>query len=189
MYNYLEGKIEDIYFDSIVLDVNGIGYLLFVSHPGDFHRGEHRRVPVYLHIKEDGHILYGFVSREEKELFVKLIGVNGIGPKTAIGVLSGTTVSSLVQAIETGNTTQLKKLPGIGPKAAQQIILDLKGKLILDTNPKVASTLTSEMEDAREGLRALGFKVAEIDAAFSRIEDRTLTSDAYLKLALKLLKK
>ena len=83
----------------------------------------------------------------------------------------------------------LKKLPGIGPKAAQQIILDLKGKLILDTNPKVAANLTSEMEDAKEGLRALGFKIAEIDAVFARIDDRTLTSENYLKMALKLLKK
>lgn len=189
MYNYLDGKIEEIYFDSIVMDVHGVGYEMFVSHPGDFRRGELRRVPVYLHIKEDSHVLYGFLSREEKELFIKLIGVNGIGPKTAIGVLSGTTSSALVQAIETGNTTMLKKLPGIGPKAAQQIILDLKGKLILDTNPKVAANLTSEMEDAKEGLRALGFKIAEIDAVFARIDDRTLTSENYLKMALKLLKK
>lgn len=189
MYHYLEGKIEDIYFDSITIDVGGVGYDVIVSHPGDFHRGEHRRVPVYLHIKEDAHMLYGFTSREEKELFIKLISVSGIGPKTAIGVLGGTTTSSLIQSIETGNTSNLKKLPGIGPKAAQQIILDLKGKLILETNPKVSGQLTSEMEDAKEGLRALGFKVSEIDAAFARIEDRTLKSADYLKLALKLLKK
>lgn len=189
MYAFLEGRIDEVRYDHIVIEVNGVGYLVYVSRPNDFHINSQVRIHVYHHVKEDGHLLYGFSSRDEKELFLRLINVSGIGPKTAIGVVGNATVSSLIQAIETGNTTFLRKLPGIGPKAAQQIILDLKGKLILDANPKVTPKNSAALEDAKAGLRSLGFKVSEIDNAMNSLAALEMTSEEYLRAALKILKK
>lgn len=189
MFAYLEGRIEEVRLDHIVLDVQGIGYMIVVGKPSEFHLLEIARIPVYLHVKEDGQILYGFSSKEEKEIFLRLISVSGIGPKTAIGIVGNSSVSSLIQAIETGNTAALKKLPGIGPKAAQQIILDLKGKLIFDTNDKVKSKQNPSLEDAKGALKSLGFKSNEIDIAMNQLSNENHSTEEYLRLALKILKK
>jgi Holliday junction DNA helicase RuvA len=186
MYSYLIGEITEIGIDYVVCEVNGIGYFLYISHPNDYRRNETTQVFTYYHVKEDGVSLFGFKTREEKELFIKLIDVKGIGPKTAINILSATTPTNLIQAIETSNTGYLKKLPGIGPKAAQQIILDLKGKLVVEATVKDISQ-NQDLLDAREGLKLFGFKVSEIDSALAKLNDQKLTVEEYIKQALKLL--
>lgn len=187
MYSYFIGEIIEVGIDYLVIETNGVGYHCYISHPNDFHRGETAKVFVYLHVKEDGMTLYGFASKEEKELFLKLIEVKGIGPKTAISVLSATTVNNMIQAIEMQNTGYLKKLPGIGPKAAQQIILDLKGKLVVDTSTLTKDSSDRELLDAREGLKNLGFRVSEIDSVLAKLNDLKLSAEEYIKKALKML--
>lgn len=188
MYSYIKGEVVAIFKDHIVVENQDIGYLIYVAHPEDYAHQQSIQVHLYTHVKEDGIFLFGFSHREEKDLFLRLIEVTGIGPKTAINMLSATTYSKLVQAIETGNTSYLKKLPGIGPKASQQIILDLKGKLVMfdteELNPGNQALL-----DAKEALRQFGFKTSEIDRVLAKIGHEAHTSEEYLRIALTLIKK
>ena len=130
MYYSMRGKVLVIKEDFIVLEVNNIGYEIFISHSDNFYLEQ--EVLVYLHevVREDEHYLVGFASLEEKEVFMSLISVKGIGPKTALGALSATTPSNFINAIKNSDIKYLKKLPGIGPKVASQIVLDLKGHLV-----------------------------------------------------------
>ena len=129
MYSYIKVLIVDIQSDHIVLENNGIGYLIYVSNPYAFSKGKEVVVYLYQQVKEDGILLYGFNLKEEKDLFLKLISVKGIGCKSACTMLASGDVEGICEAIESGNMTYLKKIPGIGPKAAGQIILDLQGKV------------------------------------------------------------
>ena len=130
------------------------------------------------------------MNQKEKNLFLKIIGVSGIGPKTAIAILSVTTPQSFIQAIELGNTGYLKKLPGIGSKSASQIILDLKGKLVVDVNDTLeVKQVNKDLEDTREALKGLGFKASDIDSVLKVVGQEKLTSQQYLKKALQLLRK
>lgn len=190
MLNYIFGRIVSIGFDSIIVDANNLGYEIQVSHPNAFKKDELTKVHVFMQVKEDEFVLFGFPNEEEKAIFKRLISVSGIGPKTAINMLTQTTVDGLISAIETSNTTYLKKLPGIGPKAAQQIILDLKGKLVFESyNNKGEPEVIAALNDVREGLRNLGFKVSEIDSVLTILSKEKLTSQEYLKRALQLLRK
>ena len=189
MYNYLNGKVTEKGTDYIVVECGGVGYHVFVSRSDDFYRDEYSKVYTYLSVREDDMTLYGFKTKEEKNLFLKIISVSGIGPKTAITMLSVTTPQSFIQAIELGNTGYLKKLPGIGSKSASQIILDLKGKLVVDNNEKVHVELNKDLEDTKEALKGLGFKVADIDSVLKIVAQEKLTSQQYLKKALQLLRK
>ena len=190
MYNYLNGRITEKGIDYIVVDCGGVGYHVYVSRSDDFKKDDYEKVYTYLSVREDDMTLYGFKTKEEKNLFLKIIGVSGIGPKTAIAMLSVTTPQSFIQAIELGNTGYLKKLPGIGAKSASQIILDLKGKLVVDVNDALeVKQVNKELEDTREALKGLGFKVSEIDAVLKTIGQENLTSQQYLKKALQLLRK
>ncbi len=187
MYNYIRGTITEVNKDYIVLENNDIGYHILVAHPEDYKYMGIERVFLYAHVKEDGTLLFGFKQKEEKALFLKLIEVTGIGPKTAISMLSATTYEALVSAIETGNTSYLKKLPGIGPKASQQIILDLKGKLVMvESGAKTPSN--QALEDAKEALKQLGFKASEVERVIAKIGNEVHSSEEYLRIALKLMK-
>jgi len=189
MISYLNGDIVDISLDSIVVDCNGVGYHVYVGKPQDFSYGKSVKVYVYTHIREDEQSLYGFKTKEEKELFLKLIEVNGIGPKTANGILGATTVSNLISAIETGNLAFLKKLPAVGAKAAQQIVLDLKGKLVMDEK-QVSKTNSMRYEEVYDALRTFGFKVSEIDSVMNKIHNLDgLKTEQIIKECLKLLRK
>lgn len=189
MYNYLNGKITEKGIDYIVVECNGIGYHVFVSRSDDFERDEYAKVYTYLAVREDDMTLYGFKTKEEKNIFLKIIGVSGIGPKTAITMLSVTTPQSFIQAIELGNTGYLKKLPGIGAKSASQIILDLKGKLVVDSNTSNVPLVNKDLEDTKEALKGLGFKSQDIDSVLKVVGQEKLTSQQYLKKALQLLRK
>ena len=137
MIGFLRGKIEHVTIENIYLDVCGVGYEIFVPNPERYHLYEEVMVHTYLAIRENDVTLYGFFTKDEKELFMKLISVKGIGPKSAVSMLSKGSYEGIIEAIETGNLGYLKKLPGIGPKAAGQIILDLKGHLRVDTSVTV----------------------------------------------------
>lgn len=188
MYSYLIGTIEEININHIVVENNGIGYLIYVSNPYEYSKGKEIKIYLYQQVKEDGLLLYGFKTNEEKNMFLKLILVKGIGCKTAIGILATGDVNSIISAIETGNVAYLKKIPGIGPKAAQQIILDLQGKF---KNTTIDNTVINndELDEAAEVLMALGYKKAEVDKALAILLNEKLDTNGYVKRALSLLVK
>jgi Holliday junction DNA helicase RuvA len=185
MIGFLKGKVDSINLDSIVLDVNGVGYDILVPNPEKFSLYQDTIVYTYLKLAENDISLYGFLFKQEKELFLKLISVKGIGPKSALSMLSKADYNNLIEAIEVGNLNYLKKLPGVGPKAAGQIILDLKGHLRVDKiiivkeNPK--------FKEAKEALKTFGFKVAEIDNTLSKITDDDIEVNDLIIKALQLL--
>lgn len=189
MYNYLYGRITEKGIDYIVVECGGVGYHVYVSRADDFNREEFTKVYTYLAVREDDMSLYGFKTKDEKNLFLKIINVSGIGPKTAITMLSVTTPQSFIQAIELGNTGYLKKLPGVGAKSASQIILDLKGKLVVDTVEAVKVEVNKDLDDTREALKGLGFKASDIDSVLKVVGQEKMTSQQYLKKALQLLRK
>lgn len=184
MYHSFFGTIIEILPDSIAVEVNGVAYLLLVSSPDKFAYGANMRVYAHEVYGENDHYLVGFASKEEKEAFLSLITVKGIGPKTALGALSATTPEDLNKAISSGNTAYLKKLPGIGAKAASQIILDLRGRL---TN--IASNKENKLYDeAKEALKSFGYKSKDIDAVLASINEPDISVEELIKLALKKMK-
>lgn len=187
MYSYIKGTIVDLARDYIVVDNHGIGYLIYVSNPFQFKRGEEALIYVYQQVKEDGILLFGFATKDEKDLFLKLILVKGIGCKTAIGILATGDVQAIIQAIESKNIAYLKKIPGIGPKAAQQIVLDLHGKFHVKASEMVLTS--AEFDEAVEVLLALGYKQQDVDKAMNALSQEQLDTNGYVKKALSLLVK
>ena len=182
MYAYLNGIIKDIESNYIVLDINGIGYLIYVANPYYYQIENSYKVYTYTHIREDEFSLYGFKSKEELDLFLKLISVKGLGPKMALPILATGSIEGIMDAIDSENILYLKKFPKIGDKVARQIILDLKGKL--------AKTVTNNNvnEELTEALLALGYKNNDIKKVVASI-DSNLTIENQIKEALKLLLK
>ena len=183
MYDYIKGIVTYIKNNAIVLDNNGIGYLIYVSNPYSFDIGVEYKVFVYQQIQEDGHFLYGFKSIEEKDLFLKLISVKGLGCKMALPILA---VGSM-DAIERENILYLKKFPKIGDKLAKQIILDLKGKLEF-IGVGISDEAVETENELKEVLIGLGYKEKEIKPVLSKV-DTSLTIEEQVKDALKLLLK
>ena len=181
MYEYIIGKITYIYPEYIVVENNNIGYKIYTSNPYSYRLETSEKVFLYQQIREDDNTLYGFKDIDEKNMFLKLIDVKGLGPKMALPLLS---VSSdeLMKEIEKGNINYLKKFPKIGDKVARQIILDLKGKLVNKDEIKVSD---NELKDA---LMGLGYKAPEINKILPNINSSLKIEDR-IKEALKLLLK
>ena len=184
MIYYLKGKVALIDKDTVIIDVHDVAYQVLVSHIDDFHIGDEVLIYTYNVVREDEQYLVGFLSLEEKSVFLSLIKVKGLGPKSAIGALSSTTPSEVVNAIASNNVAYLKKLPGIGAKAAAQIILDLKGELTGGSkgDPGV-------YEEVYEALKGLGFKGAAIDRVLATINEPDASAEDVLKIALNKLRK
>ncbi len=183
MYSYLKGYITEIEPEKITLEVNNIGYHIIVPNPFEFKKDESLKVYIHQHIREDAHTLFGFISIKQKRLFEQLLSVKGIGPKSALAVLAAADVEGIIRAIEMSDTKYLNRFPGIGPKASQQIVLDLKGKVKVDTLTVKPSGTMGEVEDA---LRALGYKQREIDRVTKKL-DSTKDTATLIKDALKLI--
>ncbi|MDE6660860.1 MAG: Holliday junction branch migration protein RuvA [Anaeroplasmataceae bacterium] len=185
MYGYIKGMVTKVTPKNIIVENQGIGYLLIVSNPYNFSLNKEYKVYVYQYVREDIIDLYGFISEDEKDLFLKLISVSGIGPKSALSILATGTVSEIVKAIESRNDAYLRKFPGIGAKASQQIILDLQGKLNLGEEIVIKNT---KLEDVEQALLALGYNKKEIAKVLPKL-DQTLDEGALVKQALKALVK
>lgn len=184
MYNYFNGKIEYQESSYIVVDVDGIGYTIFVPNPYSYELGKIYRIFVYNHVREDEYSLYGFKTIEEKELFLKLISVKGMGPKVASGMFATGSINGIVDAINKENLLYLTKFPKIGDKLARQIILDLKGKLFIETS----DTEENSLDELISVLENLGYKNAEIKKIVGQI-DSSKGLEEQVKDALKLLLK
>lgn len=186
MIAQLTGIVQSAYPDYIVLQVGGIGFKVITPTPYLFPIGSTVTLYTSMNVQESAIDLYGFKDFVTKELFERLITVSGIGPKTACAILSSDTAEDIIAAIERGDTEYLTRFPKIGPKTAQQIILDLRGKLHQEdkelTNPY--------LDEALEALLALGYTTREIMDVKNvlRNEEATSTQD-YITKALKWLRK
>ena len=185
MYDYIKGTITSIKNNSIVVDNNGIGYLIYVSNPYSFELGKDYKVYVYQQIKEDEHALFGFKTLEEKEFFLKLISVSGVGCKMALPILAVGSIEGIMDAIERENVLYLKKLPKIGDKLAKQIILDLKGKLEF-IGVGITDDVVETENELKDVLIGLGYKEKELKPVLAKV-DTSLPIEGQVKDALKLL--
>ncbi len=182
MYSYIKGVVTIMEPSYIVIEAYGIGYMIYVSNPYSYKQNEEVLVYLYQQVREDENTLYGFKTKDEKDLFLKLISVKGLGCKMALPMLTGD-ISYLLGAIEDGNVSYLKKFPKIGDKVARQIILDLKGKLAPDAN-----TSKADFTELTETLKALGYKQADVKRILPKI-DASKALEEQVKDALKLLLK
>ena len=186
MYDYMIGIVKEINSNSIVLETNNIGYLIYTPNPFSFEEGKDYKIYLYQQIKEDEHLLFGFKEKNDKEMFLKLIGVKGLGPKMALPILATGSLAGIKDAIERENILYLKKFPKIGDKVAKQMILDLKGKISI--SGVEASNSTSSYEELIEVLKGLGYKEKEIKAVVVKV-NQELSLEEQVKEALKLLLK
>ncbi len=185
MYNYMIGKVTEVSSNYVVLECSGIGYVINTPNPYAFQEGNEYKIYVYQVVKEDELSLYGFKTIEEKELFLKLISVKGLGPKMTLPILATGSVGGVIDAIERENLLYLRKFPKIGDKLAKQMILDLKGKL------GVVSTLElndNSYEELIEVLKGLGYKEKEFKSIIPKVNNE-LSIEDQVKEALKLLLK
>ncbi len=200
MYSYLRGQLAEINTDHIVLDVNGVGYMVYI--PGQSFNylpsiGEDLKINTYLYIREDAMILYGFITRDDLEMFKMLITVSGIGPKGGLAILSTLSSDDIRFAILSGDSKAISKAPGVGSKTAQRVILELKDKLSLEDafEKKLENTesmagqtsaVNSVKNDAVLALNALGYSSTESLKAVSKVDiTETMDVETVLRLALK----
>lgn len=194
MYEYLKGIITVITPAYVVVEVQGVGYQVNVANPYHFKQDEQVTMYVYQAVSETDLSLFGFDRSEDKDLFLNLLRVKGIGPKSALAILANDDHSGLINAINNDDVNYLKKFPKIGPKAAQQIILDLKGKISsegVSENPMgdIAS-VGGPLEEASEALLALGYSAKEVTKVKKQLKQLDIdTTDQYISEALKLLMK
>lgn len=197
MYEYFKGIVSKITAKYIVVEVGQIGYILHVANPYAYSGQVNQEIQVYVHqvVREDAQLLYGFRTEDEKQLFLNLISVSGIGPVSALAIIAADDNTGLVQAIEQKNITYLTKFPKIGKKTAQQMVLDLEGKVVASGSaaPKqsdiAVSTDNQELEEAMEAMLALGYKAAELKKIKKFFEGTNDTAENYIKSALKMLVK
>ena len=182
MYNYIKGIVDEVKSNSIILDNNGIGYEIYTPNPFAFEEGKDYKVFVYQYIREDEMSLYGFKNYDEKELFLKLIDVKGLGPKMALPIIAMGSIAGISDAINRENVLYLKKFPKIGDKLARQMILDLKGKLDI-TGEVLELDVADELMEA---LKGLGYKDKDIKMIIPRVNKENRLEEQ-IKEALRLL--
>ncbi len=186
MYGYIKGIVTEIESNYIILENHDVGYLIYVANPYSFKLNDHYTVFTYTKVGEEEYTLYGFQTREQKELFLKLISVKGLGPKMAMPIIATGTFTSIADAIENNNLNYLKKFPKIGDKVARQMVLDLKGKLnAMNTGLFAKEDFTNEL---MEVLLGLGYKQADIKKVLNKVNP-DLSLENQVKEALKLMLK
>lgn len=199
MFEYIIGTITAIYPSYLVIEAGDIGYRLLMANP--FRLTDKlettEQLYVYQNTTQDDMTLFGFRTKSEKDVFLKLINVSGIGPKSALAILANEDHSGLIRAIEAEDRTYLQKFPGVGKKTAAQIILDLQGKLddlsptalaneAQPDKPKLAENL--QLTEAIEALKALGYGKREVKKVKSHLTElEPMSTDEYIKEALRIL--
>ncbi|WP_079530393.1 Holliday junction branch migration protein RuvA [Halobacillus hunanensis] len=183
MIAYVKGLLTSVEDDSITVETQGVGYEILCANPLHFQSEKHREVKIHTfhYIREDQQLLFGFKKKEDKLLFAKLLNVSGIGPKGALAILGSVSVPEFVSAIEQEDEKYLTRFPGVGKKTARQMILDLKGKLIVwlpeeenedslfyQEDPAVKDKRV-HIEEALEALKALGYSDRELKTVHSEL--------------------
>lgn len=194
MYAYIKGSLEQKTNTFVVIDVNGIGYKIFM--PSNSintlsELGEIVKVYTYYYVREDNISLYGFASNEELRMFELLISVSGVGAKSAIAMLSEISPSSFALAVVSDDITKLTKIPGVGKKTAARIVLELKDKLKTEATLEEVETITesinnsSKNAEAIAALQVLGYTKKEIERVFENIDIKKLDLEEIIKQSLK----
>lgn len=194
MYDYIKGNVAELTPTYVVLDNHGVGYMINIS-LNSFNALQHQedvvKIYVYEAIREDAHLLYGFTERRERELFLLLISVSGVGANTARMILSSLTPSDLEQTIASENVGILKSVKGIGAKTAERIIVDLKDKIKLSTDTLLdKNQVTSEVfDEAMSALVMLGFTKQMSQKALKKLftAEPTISVEQAIKKALKMM--
>ena len=186
MYGYIRGIVTEIDSNYIVVDNQGIGYVIYVPNPYSYQLNQEYMVFIYTKVAEDEYTLYGFITREQKELFLKLISVKGLGPKMALPIIATGSLDAIADAIENNNLNYLKKFPKIGDKVAKQMVLDLKGKLnTIHTGLFAKEDFSDELSEVLVGL---GYKQADIKKVLNKV-NTDLSLEEQVKEALKFMLK
>ena len=183
MYSYFKGIITEIESNNVTIECNGVGYKIFVPNPFSYELNSEYKIYTYSKISEDEYSLYGLKDKEQYELFLKLISVKGLGPKLALPILATGSIKGIVDAIDRENTLYLTKFPKIGEKLAKQIILDLKGKIHIESSD---GDMEDTTDDLLETLLALGYKANEVKKVLGKV-NTSETLENQVKEALRLL--
>lgn len=190
MIGYLKGQVLEVGLETAIVETSGVGYDLTCSANTlsylQSSLGQVSVIWVYTHVREDALQLFGFLDKLEKQLFLSLLKVNGVGPKSAINILSGTTHRELMSMIETEDVRGLSKLPKVGKKTAEQMILTLKGKLVLSEASSAglpAPAVRSTQKELVSALVNLGFRVQDVDRVVTQIP-KDVDLDSGLRTAL-----
>ena len=189
MIGKLTGTLADKNPPQVLVDCNGVGYEVDVPMSTFYHlphTGERVSLLTHFVVREDAQILYGFATPGERDTFRQLIRISGVGPRTALSVLSGMSVAEIAQAITAQDTGRLVKVPGIGKKTAERLLLELKGKLGADLGPVGGGATTDDQADILQALLALGYSDKEAAAALKALPPEVGVSEG-IKLALKAL--
>lgn len=189
MFSYIKGLITMIEGNSITIEAGNIGYLVKSPTPFKYHIGDNTIIYTYLHLREDLIELYGFSTVDERNLFLQLISVKGLGPKGALAILSSGKLEEVIKAIENADSKYLQRFPGIGAKASQQIVLDLHGKI--NFNQNISSSFESpKVTSIKEALKNMGYSASELKFLTPILEENVEKSEAELiRIALKKLAK
>lgn len=193
MYEYLIGLVTIIKPNYLVIEVNGIGYKVYSPTPFAYQEGQKAKIFIEQSVRDTAITLYGFRTQEDKGLFLKLLSVSGIGPKSALAIMAAEDSNSLAQAIEQGEVQYLTRFPGVGKKTASQIVLDLKGKLgdyVQQVDKPASQNVSPELNDALLALLALGYTKKEVERITPKLTNLAeTTADQYIKKGLALLLK
>lgn len=189
MIAFVSGKVKLIRKETIVIDVQGIGYEVYTGNTFQFSLNQEVFLYTYQHVREDVILLFGFIEEQDYDVFMRLINVKGIGPKTALNLLVACPAKEMVEAIENDDIKRLKALPGIGAKTASQIVLDLKGKFV--SMPSKEDAVSNPVwQECQEALIALGYKPVALNAIKKELSARKdLKADEMLRLALSMIAK
>lgn len=180
MLSSIRGTVIEVSHRSIIIENQGLGYEVLVSDPKSYSLNQDVFLYLYHHKREDGEFLVGLSSKEERSGFRLLLNVNGIGPKTALGILSNISYSQLLTAISNNNIELLESLPGVSSHMASQIFLDLKEHIARNVKNNVA-----QYKEVKEGLRAIGYKCKEIDKVLPGVYIANGTTQDILREALR----
>ena len=165
--------------EGLILDVNGVGYLVNATPAAAAKTGDEITIETYLYVREDALQLFGFAETGERELFVQLLGVNGVGPKVALAIVSGSRPDELRRAIVREDAARFQAIPGIGKKTAERIVLELKEKVVANADAFAPGELT-----ARDALVELGFGLVDAERALAEVDD-SLPVEEQVRLALR----
>lgn len=191
MITYLKGKLIEKNPTYAIVDVNGVGYFLHISlHTfSELPNSENIFLHTYLHIKEDGHTLFGFINKIEREIFILLLSVSGVGPSTARTMLSSMTTDEIQQAIASADVKAIQSVKGIGVKTAQRILIDLKDKIAVDfmSDEVFSSSNNTNKNEALKALEVLGFAKKQCERVVEQVlkADASLSVEELIKKALK----
>ncbi|HEK0292969.1 TPA: Holliday junction branch migration protein RuvA [Pseudomonas aeruginosa] len=198
MIGRLRGTLAEKQPPHLILDVNGVGYEVEVPMTTLYRLpsvGEPVTLHTHLVVREDAHLLYGFAEKRERELFRELIRLNGVGPKLALALMSGLEVDELVRCVQAQDTSTLVKIPGVGKKTAERLLVELKDRFKAWENmptiaplvmePRASATDSSAEADAVSALIALGFKPQEASRAVAAVPGEDLSSEEMIRQALK----